>query len=96
MLLVISTVVDAYAYTASRSNQAILDNLHCSLSIKNSEPVYVEVKVPVAVPCDPGAISAPAFAVDRLPIDSSIDKQMQAKGRTPPAHRLRERTQGCC
>lgn len=43
-----------------------------------AEPVYVEVKVPVAVPCDPGAISAPAFAVDRLQIGSSIDKQMQA------------------
>lgn len=42
------------------------------------EPVYVEVKVPVQVPCDPGAIDAPAFVVDRLQIGSSIDKQMQA------------------
>jgi uncharacterized lipoprotein YmbA len=42
------------------------------------DPVYVEVKVPVQVPCDPGAIAAPAFAVDRLPIGSSIDKQMRA------------------
>jgi len=42
------------------------------------EPVYVEVKVPVQVPCDPGVINAPSFAVDRLPIGSSIDKQMQA------------------
>jgi len=41
-------------------------------------PVYIEVKVPVQVPCDPGAIEAPAFAVDRFPIGSSIDKQMQA------------------
>ncbi|MGP9420058.1 hypothetical protein ACT3RT_13835 [Ewingella sp. AOP9-I1-14] len=50
----------------------------CGKEVKKMDPVYVEVKVPVAVPCDPGAISAPAFAVDRLPIGSSIDKQMQA------------------
>lgn len=50
----------------------------CCKEMKKAEPVYVEVKVPVAVPCDPGAISSPSFAVDRLPIRSSIDKQMQA------------------
>ncbi len=50
----------------------------CSKEVKKADPVYVEVKVPVAVPCDPGEINAPAFAVDRLPIGSSIDKQMQA------------------
>lgn len=50
----------------------------CSGRAAVTEPVYVEVKVPVQVPCDPGAIAAPAFAVDRLPIGSSIDKQMQA------------------
>lgn len=49
----------------------------CGNEVRKLDPVYVEVKVPVAVPCDPGAISAPAFAVDRLPIGSSIDKQMQ-------------------
>ena len=38
-----------------------------------AEPVYVEV-----IPCDPGTINASAFAVDRLPIGSPIDKQMQA------------------
>ncbi len=50
----------------------------CGKEVKKPEPVYVEVKVPVAVPCDPGTINAPAFAVDRLPIGSPIDKQMQA------------------
>lgn len=50
----------------------------CAERAAAPEPVYVEVKVPVQVPCDPGAIDAPAFAVDRLPIGSSIDKQMRA------------------
>ncbi|MGH8810350.1 MAG: hypothetical protein ACREXO_00005 [Advenella sp.] len=50
----------------------------CAERVTVPDPVYVEVKVPVQVPCEPGAIDAPAFAVDRLPIGSSIDKQMQA------------------
>ncbi|WHZ42212.1 hypothetical protein QNM34_08015 [Rahnella bonaserana] len=50
----------------------------CAERVTAPDPVYVEVKVPVQVPCEPGAIEAPAFAVDRLPIGSSIDKQMQA------------------
>ncbi|TDS87838.1 hypothetical protein EDF78_11329 [Rahnella sp. BIGb0236] len=50
----------------------------CAGRVTVPDPVYVEVKVPVQVPCDPGVINAPAFAVDRLPIGSSIDKQMQA------------------
>lgn len=50
----------------------------CSESIVKPDPVYVEVKVPVQVLCDPGIIAAPSFAVERLPIGSPIDKQMQA------------------
>lgn len=50
----------------------------CAERVTAPDPVYIEVKVPVPVPCDPGAIEAPAFAVDRLPIGSSIDKQMRA------------------
>ncbi|WP_271311438.1 hypothetical protein [Yersinia intermedia] len=49
----------------------------CADKVRN-DPVYVEVKVPIPVPCDPGVISAPVFAVSRLLIGSSIDKQMQA------------------
>ncbi|HBE9081441.1 hypothetical protein ABQ381_12590 [Serratia fonticola] len=43
-----------------------------------SPPAYVEVKVPVAVPCKTDPVAVPAFAVDRLPIGSSIDVQMRA------------------
>lgn len=42
------------------------------------EPSYVEVKVPVAVPCKTADVARPAFAVDQLPIGSPIDIQMRA------------------
>ncbi|MCL2899794.1 hypothetical protein [Brenneria tiliae] len=42
------------------------------------DPVYVEVKVPIAVPCKVFPVERPAFAVDQLPIGSTIDKQMRA------------------
>ncbi|QIC86506.1 hypothetical protein F0336_08710 [Serratia liquefaciens] len=41
-------------------------------------PSYVEVKVPVAVPCKTVDVARPAFAVDQLPIGSPIDTQMRA------------------
>ncbi|RYM69626.1 hypothetical protein BSQ99_17740 [Serratia liquefaciens] len=41
-------------------------------------PYYVEVKVPVAVPCKTADVSRPAFAVDHLPIGATIDVQMRA------------------
>ncbi|WP_156292952.1 hypothetical protein [Serratia oryzae] len=41
-------------------------------------PAYVEVKVPVAVPCKTAPVAVPAFAVDQLPIGASIDVQMRA------------------
>lgn len=41
-------------------------------------PSYVEVKVPVAVPCRTADVARPAFAVDRLPIGATIDVQMRA------------------
>ncbi|MFS8079957.1 hypothetical protein UDZ25_14060 [Serratia marcescens] len=41
-------------------------------------PSYVEVKVPVAVPCKTADIARPAFAVDQLPIGAPIDAQMRA------------------
>lgn len=41
-------------------------------------PSYVEVKVPVAVPCKTVDVTRPAFVVDRLPIGSTIDIQMRA------------------
>ncbi|MEX2991199.1 hypothetical protein [Serratia fonticola] len=41
-------------------------------------PSYVEVKVPVAVPCQTAPVSVPAFAVDQLPIGATIDVQMRA------------------
>ncbi|MHA7847232.1 hypothetical protein [Serratia sp. D1N4] len=41
-------------------------------------PAYVEVKVPVAVPCKTAPVSVPAFAVDQLPIGAPIDVQMRA------------------
>ncbi|QGH62746.1 hypothetical protein [Serratia proteamaculans] len=41
-------------------------------------PSYVEVKVPVAVPCKTADVARPAFAVDQLPIGSPIDVQMRA------------------
>jgi uncharacterized lipoprotein YmbA len=41
-------------------------------------PSYVEVKVPVSVPCKTADVTRPAFAVDQLPIGSLIDAQMRA------------------
>lgn len=41
-------------------------------------PPYVEVKVPVAVPCKTADVARPAFAVDQLPIGAPIDAQMRA------------------
>lgn len=41
-------------------------------------PSYVEVKVPVAVPCKTADVARPAFAVDQLPIGAPIDAQMRA------------------
>jgi hypothetical protein len=41
-------------------------------------PAYVEVKVPVPVPCKTADVAVPAFAVDRLPIGAAIDVQMRA------------------
>ncbi|AWQ49191.1 hypothetical protein [Serratia marcescens] len=41
-------------------------------------PSYVEVKVPVAVPCKTADVASPAFAVDQLPIGATIDVQMRA------------------
>ncbi|ASM16280.1 hypothetical protein [Serratia marcescens] len=41
-------------------------------------PSYVEVKVPIAVPCKTADVARPAFAVDRLPLGAPIDVQMRA------------------
>ena len=41
-------------------------------------PSYVEVKVPIAVPCKTAEVARPAFAVDQLPIGATIDVQMRA------------------
>lgn len=41
-------------------------------------PAYVEVKVPIAVPCKTADIARPAFAVDQLSIGATIDVQMRA------------------
>ncbi|CAI2077409.1 Uncharacterised protein [Serratia marcescens] len=41
-------------------------------------PSYVEVKVPVAVPCKTADVARPAFVVDQLPIGAPIDMQMRA------------------
>lgn len=41
-------------------------------------PSYVEVKVPVAVPCKTSDVARPAFAVDLLSIGAPIDMQMRA------------------
>lgn len=41
-------------------------------------PSYVEVKVPVAVPCRTADVARPTFAVEQLPIGSPIDIQMRA------------------
>ncbi|MDR8482049.1 hypothetical protein [Serratia nevei] len=41
-------------------------------------PSYVEVKVPISVPCKTADVARPAFAVDQLPIDAPIDAQMRA------------------
>lgn len=41
-------------------------------------PSYVEVKVPIAVPCKTADIARPAFAVDQLQIGAPIDAQMRA------------------
>jgi len=47
-------------------------------SVASSVPSYVEVKVPVAVPCKTADVARPAFAVDQLPIGATIDAQMRA------------------
>lgn len=39
---------------------------------------YVEVKVPIAVPCKTADVARPAFAVDQLPIGAQVDAQMRA------------------
>lgn len=41
-------------------------------------PSYVEVKVPISVPCKTADVARPAFAVDQLPIGATIDVQMRA------------------
>lgn len=41
-------------------------------------PTYVEVKVPIAVPCKTADVTRPAFAVDQLPVGATIDVQMRA------------------
>ena len=41
-------------------------------------PSYVEVKVPVAVPCRTADVARPAFAVDQLPNGAANDVQMRA------------------
>ncbi|CAI1773942.1 Uncharacterised protein [Serratia entomophila] len=41
-------------------------------------PSYVEVKVPIAVPCKTADVARPVFAVDQLQIGSPIDVQMRA------------------
>ncbi|MBP1129014.1 putative lipoprotein YmbA [Serratia sp. PL17] len=41
-------------------------------------PSYVEVKVPVTVPCKTADVARPAFVVEQLPIGSPIDTQMRA------------------
>lgn len=41
-------------------------------------PSYVEVKVPIAVPCKTADVARPTFAVDQLPIGAAIDAQMRA------------------
>lgn len=43
-----------------------------------SAPSYVEVKVPIAVPCKTADVARPAFAVDQLQIGAPIDVQMRA------------------
>ena len=47
-------------------------------SVASSVPSYVEVKVPVAVPCKTADVARPAFAVDQLPIGATIDALMRA------------------
>ncbi|MBJ2080583.1 hypothetical protein [Serratia ureilytica] len=49
-----------------------------SCSSTPSAPAYVEVKVPIAVPCKTAEVARPAFAVDQLPIGATIDVQMRA------------------
>ncbi|PJI67025.1 hypothetical protein [Serratia sp. TKO39] len=41
-------------------------------------PSYVEVKIPIAVPCKTADVARPAFAVDQLFIGATIDVQMRA------------------
>lgn len=41
-------------------------------------PDYVEVKVPVPIPCRTEDVARPAFAVDQLQIGATIDAQMRA------------------
>ncbi len=41
-------------------------------------PSYVEVKVPISVPCKTADVARPAFAVGQLPIGAPIDMQMRA------------------
>ncbi|EPL9181718.1 hypothetical protein P0X99_003466 [Serratia marcescens] len=49
-----------------------------SCSNEPPAPSYVEVKVPIAVPCKTADVARPAFAVDQLPIGATIDVQMRA------------------
>jgi len=43
-----------------------------------SAPSYVEVKIPVAVPCKTADVGRPACAVDQLPTGATIAIQMRA------------------
>ncbi|MEN4129607.1 hypothetical protein [Serratia marcescens] len=49
-----------------------------SCSSAQPAPSYVEVKVPISVPCKTADVARPAFAVDQLPIGAPIDMQMRA------------------
>ncbi|HIE0428672.1 putative periplasmic lipoprotein [Serratia marcescens] len=41
-------------------------------------PSYIEVKVPIVVPCNTADVARPVFAVDQLAIGAPIDVQMRA------------------
>ncbi|HIE1305813.1 TPA: hypothetical protein ACXJRF_000674 [Serratia marcescens] len=52
--------------------------LLASCSSAPPAPSYVEVKVPVAVPCKTADVTRPVFTVDQLQIGAPIDVQMRA------------------
>lgn len=47
-------------------------------STKPAPPTFVEVKVPVTVPCQAKPVEQPVFAVDLLKSDASISAMMKA------------------